>query len=120
LWFYYPILIYIVAGKDNADLNVANHLSEEKRLLLESAVNGWGPEHINEIVIILKNFIQKGGEFFLTASDIFGVNFVDLLFYCVVKVYEKCQSGSFDDDEESCMKNVLSVFYCLIENHLKD
>ena len=113
------MLIYIVAGKDNADLNLAKNLSEEQRLLIESAVGGWGPEYINEIVIILKNYIQKGGDFFLTASDIFGVNFVDLLFQCVVRVYDKTQEGVFDD-EESCMKNVLCVFYCLIENHLKD
>lgn len=87
---------------------------------MESAVNGWGPEHINEIVIILKNFIQKGGDFFLGASDIFGMRLVDLLFMCVSQIYEKCQSGSFEDDEESCMKNVLSVLYCLIENHITD
>jgi hypothetical protein len=55
----------------------------------------------------------------LSATDIFGVNFVDLMFICVNKVYEKTSEGVFDDDE-SAMKNVLSVFYCLIENHLKD
>lgn len=109
----------MVAGKDNVDLSLAKNLNEESRLLLESAVNGWAPEYINEIVIILKNFIQKGGEFFLSATDIFGVNFVELLFICVRRVYEKSSEGVFDD-EESSMKNVLSVFYCLIENHLKD
>jgi len=55
----------------------------------------------------------------LSATDIFGVNFVDLLFTCVSRVYEKTSEGVFDD-EESSMKNVLSVFYCLIENHLTD
>lgn len=112
-------MIYIVAGKDNADLNVANHLNEEQKLLVESAVNGWGPEHTNEIVIVLKNFIQKGGDFFFAATDLFGLRFIDLLYLFISKVYEKCLSGQFDDDEETGMKNCLTVLYCLIENNVQ-
>ncbi|KAL4486098.1 hypothetical protein ABPG72_004032 [Tetrahymena utriculariae] len=119
LWFYYPVLIYIVIGKEDADLSLANHLNQEQKLLLESAINGWGPEHTNEIVIILKNFIQKGGDFFFTANDLFGKRFIDLVFLFISGIYQKCIEGGFDDDEETGMKNCLTVLYCLIENNLQ-
>lgn len=60
-------------------MSVGAHLNDEQKLVLESAVNGWGIEHLSDVVIVLKNFIQKGGEFFLRGRDLFGTNFAELL-----------------------------------------
>lgn len=88
--------------------------------MIQCAVSGWGQEHLHEVVIILKNFIQKGGDFLFTATDLFGVRFIDLIFSFVGSVYTKCAAGTFEDEEESAMKDSLSVLYCLLENRVTD
>lgn len=120
LWFYYPVLIYIICGREGSDLSVGAHLNDEQKLVLESSVNGWGVEHINDIVIVLKNFIQKGGDYSLLGRDLFGTNFAELLLYFVSSIYKKCAEGALEDDEEDCLKNSVTVFYALIENHVAD
>lgn len=86
--------------------------------MLQGAVSGWGSEHMHEIIVILKNFVRKGGDFIFSASDLFGVSFFDLLLYFVNTVYAKCATHTFEEEEESAMKDSLSVLYSLLETHV--
>lgn len=56
----------------------------------------------------------------MSAVDLFGTRFIELMFEFVASIYQKVADGTMEDDEESCMKNCLCVFYSLIENHVTD
>jgi hypothetical protein len=60
----------------------------------------------------LKNFIQKGGDAFLTTTDIFGVNLIDLIFKIIEKIYFIAANGEDETDKNA----VTTLLVTLLEN----
>ena len=80
LWFYYPVLCYIIIGlPEDINVDLINGLNEEQRQLMESAKSGWGPEFLSEMLGSFRNYIQKGGDVFFSTTDVLGNSFLHLL-----------------------------------------
>ena len=58
------------------------------------------------------NFISKGKEVFFNSSDLFGRNFVDLLFNMIDHIYE-CEKSEKREVELMCATTIYIIF---IEN----
>lgn len=113
LWFYYPVLCYIITGLP-AEANVYSipGLSEEQYQLLDGCKKDWGSEFVGQMLGSFRNYIQKGKELFLTSNDLFGRSFVSLFFNVIQKVYSVSQNGNDDTDENQ----VTTLLVTLIEN----
>jgi len=113
IWFFYPILGYLMLGVPQTPPTAMLNLSTEQKELLENTKEGWAAEEIQFFIGCLKNFIKKGGDFFLTAKDFWGKSFIQLIFEIMQKVFTIFQNGP-SDIEMICS---LTIYLSLIENH---
>lgn len=59
------------------------------------------------------NFISKAGQHFLSARDIFGFSYIELLFKIIKKLGEDCLDSP--EDYNLCLS--IRLIICLIENN---
>ncbi|CAK65923.1 unnamed protein product (macronuclear) [Paramecium tetraurelia] len=114
LWFYYPVLCYIILGiPQETNVYSIQGLSEDQYVLLEGCKKDWGSEFVSQILGSFRNYIQKGGATFLTQNDYFGNSFISLVFRFIQKIYAVADNGSDETDQNQ----VTTILIALIENY---
>ncbi|CAD8152713.1 unnamed protein product [Paramecium pentaurelia] len=113
LWFYYPVLCYIIIGlPQETNVYAIQGLTEEQYILLEGCKKDWGSEFVTQMLGSFRNYIQKGGSTFLTQNDFFGNSFISLIFRFIQKIYTIADNGSDETDQNQ----VTTILIALIEN----
>ncbi|EGR28805.1 hypothetical protein IMG5_168410 [Ichthyophthirius multifiliis] len=120
LWFYLGNLFYIIIGKkENLQDDLINSISDlAQQKLVKKSIEGWGFEYVDDVVVIIKNFIQKGWEVFLNGRDFFGVPWIEQVFSLVKKSYFLGSQDGFLDD--GCLKSSIGLFLAILENQVVD
>lgn len=114
LLFYYPILCYLVIGKpeQKIEMDLSVFPDTLQKVIREPGIFEFGIFDLDIIVGCFLNFMSKAKEEFLSASDIFGFGFVDLLFKVVQKMGDDCLSN--ENDKQLCLG--VRLFMGLLEN----
>ncbi|CAD8063756.1 unnamed protein product [Paramecium sonneborni] len=114
LWFYYPVLCYIILGiPQETNVYSIQGLTEEQYILLEGCKKDWGSEFVSQMLGSFRNYIQKGGATFLTQNDFFGNSFISLVFRFLQKIYVIADIGTDETDQNQ----VTTILIALIENY---
>ncbi len=116
LWFYFPVLIYIIQGVPNHDKIIVSelnpNLNQDQVKLLDSAIEGWGEQFAHMTVGIFSNYIQKGGMKIFEYTDfIYKKNFFTLLFEVIDFIY---QENSEPDQEDHLDEITMTKIYTVI------